>query len=63
MRSCAPVNNRILEFLLLLLLQEILPDNDAGALAESHSGRSLEFTVSSSPRGEMICCVCGFSEE
>ena len=27
---------------MLLLLQEILPDNDAGALAESRSGRSLE---------------------
>ena len=40
-RSCAPVNNGILEFILLLLLQEILPDNDTGALAESRSGRSL----------------------
>ena len=38
------LNNRILEFILLLLLQEILPDNDVGALAESRSGRSLDLS-------------------
>ena len=61
--SCAPVSNRILKTNLLLFLQDILPDYDTTALAESRSGRSLRSGQPNEPVSTETCSFHRLNEQ